>query len=382
MSMATKRCYYEILSVSRESSDGEIKQAYKKLAIKYHPDRNKGDEDAIDKCKEASEAFEVLNDPQKKSAYDRFGHEGVSGVGRGGAGFQDISDIFGSFGDIFGDMFGGGGGRGRRGPQPRRGAHLQTSIRLDLEEASTGCKRDIEIHRHQHCETCEGSGAAPGSQAEQCDYCGGAGRVVQSQGFFQVQTTCPACKGEGSVVRDKCTDCRGEGLMPEHVTLDVDIPAGVDSGMQLCLRGEGEPGQNGGPRGDLYVNIHLNEHSLFQREGQHLTCEVPISYSQIVLGTDLDVPTLNGRHSLKIPKGTQIEEIFRLRREGMPDPHSGARGDLFVHLKLDVPIKLEERQEELLRELAEIEEVHVSEHQQSFFEKLKNYFTSEEEDES
>ncbi|VAX40911.1 Chaperone protein DnaJ [hydrothermal vent metagenome] len=377
--MASQRCYYEILSVSQEASDGEIKQAYKKLAIKYHPDRNKGDDEAIEKFKEASEAFEVLNDPQKKAGYDRYGHQGVPGAG---AGFHDVSDIFDAFGDMFGGIFGGGGRRQQRGPQPRRGAHLQTSIQLEFKEASTGCNRDVELQRHQHCETCEGSGAAPGSKPEQCDYCGGAGRVVQSQGFFQMQTACPACKGEGTVVRDKCTDCRGEGLMPERVTLDVAVPAGVDNGMQLCLRGEGEPGQNGGPRGDLYVNIHLKEHPFFQREGQHLTCQIPISYSQIALGTELDVPTLNGPHTLTIPAGTQPDEIFQLKREGMPDPHSGARGDLFVQMQLEVPKKLEVRQEELLRELAEIEQVHVSEHRQSFFEKLKHYFISEEEDES
>jgi molecular chaperone DnaJ len=377
--MASKRDYYEVLGVPREASSQDIKKAYRKLALANHPDRNPGDEEAVARFKEASEAFEVLSDSNKRARYDRYGHAGVSG--NGGAGFGDVNDIFEAFGDLF-EGFGLGGGRRRRGPQS--GASLRAGISITLLEAAKGCTRVLTVKRRETCVTCQGSGARPGTEPQTCDYCGGHGQVVQSQGFFgiqtvRVQTTCPACHGEGKVVRDRCPDCGGTGRQEQTTELEVKVPAGVDTGMQLCLRGEGEPGPRGGPRGDLYVDIRVKDHPLFQREGSHLTCQVPITFSQAALGGELEVPILEGRHELTIPPGTQSHEVFRLRGFGMPDPHGGPRGDLFVHVQVEVPKKLTERQEELLRELAELENADVSPHRKSFFEKLKDYFTSDDE---
>ena len=380
MAAASKRDCYEVLGVSREASAEEIKRAYKKLALANHPDRNPGDEEAVTRFKEASEAFEVLRDPDKRARYDRFGWQGVSGPA-GGGGFRDVSDIFDAFGDLFEGFgfFGGRSGGGRRGRGgARRGASLRTSVSIDLLQAARGSAHDIELDRHKTCGTCGGSGARSGTRPEACDYCGGYGQVVQSQGIFRIQTTCPACRGAGHVVREKCPDCGGDGQTIEHVKLQVKIPAGVDTGMQLRLQSEGEPGAGGGPRGDLYVDIQVREHPLFQREGLHLTCQVPITFSQAALGTTLDVPVLDGRHELEVPAGTQPGEVFRLRSRGMPDPQGRGRGDLFVQVQVEVPRKLGERQEELIRELAEIEHRDVSPHRKSFFEKLKEYFTLDE----
>jgi len=370
--MASKRDYYEVLGVPRDASAEVLKKAYKKLALANHPDRNPGDEEAVLRFKEAAEAFEILNNPDKRARYDRFGHAGVSGS-NGAAGFTDLGDIFEAFGDIFEGfgMFGGGRRRSRSG----RGASLRSSITIDLLEAASGCTREMQIHRREACAACGGSGARPGTKPQQCDYCGGAGRVVQSQGFFRIQTTCPACSGAGNVIRERCSDCGGSGRTPSTVKLEVKIPPGVDNGMQLCLRGEGEPGLHGGPRGDLYVDIHVKEHPLFQRTENHLTCNVPITYSQAVLGTELEIPVLNGRHLLTIPAGTQPGETFKLRGFGMPDPHGGRRGDLYVQVQVEVPKSLNPRQEQLVRELAEIEHANVSPHRQTFLEKLKNYFS-------
>ncbi len=373
--MASKRDYYEVLDVPRDAPVEQIKKAYKKLALANHPDRNPGDEEAVVRFKEAAEAFDVLNDPQKRSRYDRFGHAGVSG---NGGGFNDVGDIFEHFGDLF-ESFGLFGGRAPRGSRARRGDSLRTSVTIELLEAASGCARELTVEREQLCPTCHGSGAKPGTTPQTCDYCGGHGQVVQSQGFFRVQTTCPACRGEGRVVRDKCADCRGTGRTLETVKLDVKIPAGVDTGMQLCLRGEGEPGTNGGPRGDLYVDIRVKEHSLFHRDGKNLTCQIPITYTQAALGAVLEIPILEGRHELTIHAGTQPGETFKLRRYGMPDPHGGSRGDLFVEVQVEVPKKLGARHEELLREMAELERSDVSPHQKSFFEKLKNYFAPHDE---
>jgi molecular chaperone DnaJ len=372
--MASKRDYYEVLEVPQDASDKQVKKAYKKKALANHPDRNPGDDDAVNRFKEAAEAYEVLSDPNKRARYDRDGHAGVSG--NGAAGFSDLGDIFSAFGDIFGASFGGGRSGGRGGA--RRGGHLKTSVTIDLIEAANGCTRELELDRPEVCVTCSGSGAKPGATPDSCDYCGGQGQVVQSQGFFRVQTTCPACRGAGTVIREKCSDCNGSKRQLVETKLEVKVPPGVDHGMQLCLRGEGEPGFGGGPRGDLYVDIQLKPHPLFQREGAHLTYEVPITYTQAALGTELDVPILEGKHSLTIPPGTQAGQVFRLKGQGMPDPHGGRRGDLHVVMHLEVPEKLDERQEELLRELAEHEQAHVSPHRKSFFEKLKNYFALDE----
>jgi len=378
MSMTSKRDYYETLGVSREAAAGDIKKAYRKKALENHPDRNPGDEAAIERFKEASEAFDILGDDEKRARYDRYGHAGVSGP-EGGAGFNDISDIFDAFGDLFGGSFFGGGGRGRsRGRRrARQGESLRTSLNIDLLEAASGCKKEVIIERRELCSICDGSGSKPGSSPVDCEYCGGQGQVIQSQGFFRIQTTCPACHGEGKLIREKCSPCNGTGRENKEFHLEVHVPGGVDSGMKLCVRGEGEPGAGGGPRGDLYVEIYVKPHPLFEREGQNLTCKIPIAYSQAVLGTELEVPILTGRHQLTIPAGTQTGNIFRLKRYGMPNPHGGSPGDLFVQIHVDVPKKLSQRQEELIRELAEIEHVEVTQHSKSFFEKLKNYFAPE-----
>lgn len=376
--MASKRDYYEVLGVPRDASSEVLKKAYKKLALANHPDRNPGDQEAVIRFKEAAEAFEILNNADMRARYDRFGHAGVSGNGRS-AGFNDLGDIFEAFGDMFEGfgMFGGGSRRG--GSRAARGASLKTSVTIELLEAAAGTSRELEMHRREPCKTCEGSGAKPGTSASACDYCGGAGRVVQSQGFFRIQTTCPACSGAGTVIREKCADCSGTGRTPTKVKLEIKIPAGVDNGMQLCLRGEGEAGTHGGPRGDLYVDINVSEHPLFRREDKNLVCTIPLSYTQAVLGTELEVPVLNGRHVLTVPSGTQPGETFKLRGQGMPDPHGGRRGDMLVHVQVDIPKSLNARQEELIRELAELENANVSPHRQSFFEKLKNYFAPAEE---
>ena len=376
MASAAKRDCYEVLGVSRDASPEEIKKAYKKLALANHPDRNPGDDEAVARFKEASEAFEILHDTDKRARYDRYGWQGVSGPG--GGGFRDVGDIFDAFGDLF-EGFGFFSGRSSRGGvRGRRGTSLRTAVSIELMEAARGCTKELKLDRHVTCKTCSGSGARPGSQADRCDYCGGHGQVVQSQGIFRIQTTCPACRGAGTVIRDKCPECRGAGQTVEHASLQVKIPAGVDTGMQLRLQGEGEPGSGGGPRGDLYVDIQVREHPLFRREGLHLTCQVPITYSQAALGATVDVPVLDGRHELTIPAGTQPGEVIRLRGRGMPDPQGHRTGDLFVQVQVEVPRKLTDRQEELIRELAEIERADVSSHRKSFFEKLKEYFAPHE----
>jgi len=374
--MAEKRCYYEVLGVSREASDGEVSEAYRKLAMQYHPDRNPGDEEAVTRFKEAAEAFEVLSSPEKRARYDRYGHAGVDGGGAGSH-FSDISDIFEAFGDIFGgsafgDLF--GGGRSRGGRRVHRGADIRCRVTLDLEEAASGTAKVVKFERHQACKTCQGSGAKPGTQPEACEYCNGRGRVVQSSGVFSVQRPCPACRGQGAVIRTPCTDCKGQGFLPGKVTRKVDIPAGVDDRTQLRLSGEGEPSPDGGPPGDCYVSIRVREHELFHREGLHLVCQVPIGYSQAVLGAKIDVPTLEGRHELTIPPSTQTGEVFTLKGKGMPDPRYGGRGDLLVQVQVEVSKTLNERHEELLRELAEVEHAEVTPKRKSFFDKVREYF--------
>ena len=249
-------------------------------------------------------------------------------------------------------------------------------------EAASGCARQIEIARHAVCDTCQGSGAKPGSSPQTCDYCSGRGQVVQSQGFFRIQTTCPACRGTGSIIREKCPTCHGGKVKTVHVTLDVKVPAGVDNEMQLCLRGEGDPGDSGGPNGDLYIDIRVKKHPLFQRDGRHLVCEVPITFAQAALGAELEIPVLSGKHLLTIPTGTQAGEVFRLRGFGMPDPQGGSRGDMLVHVQIEVPKKLTKKQEELLRQLAELDAKHVSPHRKSFFESVKKFFTPQEDGEA
>ncbi len=370
--MSEKRDYYEVLAVARNASAKEIADAYRKLAIKYHPDKNPGNEEAIAYFKEAAEAFEVLSDPDKRARYDRFGHAGVGGAAPH---FTDINDIFSAFGDIFGegifgDIFGGSRGRSR----VRRGADVCASVRLDLLEAARGVTKVVEFERHEKCGDCSGTGARSGTKPQACHYCGGRGQVIQSSGIFRVQTTCPVCHGEGKVIKDPCPKCRGQGVVAKRVKREVNIPAGVDHEMRLRLAGEGQPSANGGPPGDAYVLIEVKEHPLFQREGQHLICRVPISYAQAALGATIEVPTLEGPDNLEIPPGTQPGDVFKLRGRGMADPRHRNKGDLLVQVNVDVPKKLSPREEDLLRELAKEENANVSSHRKSFLEKLKEYF--------
>lgn len=372
--MATKRCYYEVLGVAKTASDDDIKRAYRKLAGKHHPDRNPGDEAAVVAFKEAAEAFDILGNPDKKSRYDRYGHAGVeSGQS------QDVNDIFNAFGDMFGDLFGGGMGTRRGGgPRARKGESLQTSLTIELLDAAVGCTRELHIDKHVSCVTCNGSGAKPGTQPTKCDYCDGRGQVIQSQGFFRVQTTCPSCRGQGAVIREKCPECRGHRVVARANTLEVKVPAGIDNGMQLCLRGEGEAGENGGPPGDLYIDIRVKSHPLFKRDGRNLMCEVPITFAQAALGTSLDIPILTGKHHITVPAGTQPGEVIRMKNQGMPDPHGGQRGDLLVEFHVEVPRKISKKQEELLRQLSELDDKQVSARRKTFFDSVKAFFSVQE----
>ncbi|MBX3444451.1 MAG: molecular chaperone DnaJ [Planctomyces sp.] len=379
--MAGQRDYYEVLGVAKSASAEEIRKAYKKLALANHPDRNPGDDAAVSRFKEAAEAYEILSDSDKRARYDRYGHAGVQG-NSGGHPFQDVGDIFEHFSDLF-EGFGvfGGGQRRRGGGGAQRGAHLRTAVTIDLVTASKGCTRELTLNRKTACGECDGTGAERGSSPHACDYCGGRGQVVQSQGFFRVQTTCPACRGSGRIIRNKCGGCGGTGRTDEETTLEVRIPAGIDNGMQLCLRGEGEAGVGGGPRGDLYVDVHVREHKLFRREGVHLLCTVPVTYTQAALGATIEAPLLDGSQDLEIPAGTQPGEVFRVRGQGMPDPHGGRRGDLHLEIELLVPKKLDDEHEALLRQLANYEQTQVSPHQKSWLEKLREFISGDEDEE-
>jgi molecular chaperone DnaJ len=373
--MAQKRDYYEVLGIERNASKDKIAEAYRKLALKYHPDRNPGDDEAVVRFKEAAEAFEVLGHEEKRTVYDRYGHAGLAGAGAGPREFRDVNDIFDAFSDIFGEgMFGDLFGRRRGGHRVRRGADVRVDVTLDLLEVAHGATKSVRFDRHQRCSTCGGNGAKPGTQPEMCRYCGGHGQVVQSAGFFSLQTTCPACQGTGRVIREACPKCRGSGFVPEEITRDVKIPAGVDSQTRLRLQGEGEPSPDGGPPGDVYCFIKVKEHPLFQRDGQDLICQIPIGYAQAALGASIEVPTLDGPEELAIPPGTQSGELFRLRGRGLPVPRHRSKGDLVVQVYIEVPRKLDAEHRRVLRELAELENVHVSPDRKSFFSKLKEYF--------
>lgn len=375
--MAAKRDYYEVLGVSRTATGKEVAAAYRKLAIRYHPDSHPGDADATEKFKEAAEAYEVLNDADKRAMYDQYGHAGLE-AGGVAPHYADVGDIFEAFGDLFGfgDMF---GGRGRRGRGQRRGADVRCDVTLDLEEAAKGVKKTVQFTRSKACGTCHGTGSKPGSRPESCRRCGGRGQVVQSAGILRVQTTCPMCHGAGVVISDPCGECHGNGYVKDRVKLDIAIPAGIADGMRVRLTGEGEPSPDGGPNGDCYCFVTVRPHRLFQRDGEHLLLRLPITYSQAALGATIEVPTLVGRAGLEIPPGSQSGELFRIRGRGMPNPLGGAQGDLVVQVYIEVPKRLAPRQEELLRELAEIENSHVSPQRKSFFEKIASYFTGDSE---
>ncbi|WJW76458.1 molecular chaperone DnaJ [Thiohalobacter sp. IOR34] len=344
----SKRDYYEVLGLQKNASEAEIKKAFKRMAMKYHPDRNPDDAEAEEKFKEAKEAYEVLCDAQKRAAYDQFGHAGVDpsmggggGFGGGGASFSDI------FGDVFGDIFGGGRGGGQR---VYRGADLRYNLELTLEEAVAGTTVKIRVPTLATCSMCGGSGASPGSNPETCTTCGGVGQVRMQQGFFSVQQTCPRCHGSGMMISDPCPKCHGQGRVRENKTLSVKVPAGVDTGDRIRLAGEGEAGENGGPPGDLYVQIRVKEHPIFKRDDNNLYCEVPISFVTAALGGELEVPTLEGRVVLKIPPETQSGKLFRLRGKGVKPVRGGPVGDLLCRVAVETPINLSAKQKELLRE--------------------------------
>jgi len=372
-----KRDFYEILGVAKNASDDELKKAYRKLAMKYHPDRNPDNADAEEHFKEGKQAYEILSDPQKRAAYDQYGHAGVEqgGGAQGfGGGFAD------AFGDIFGDIFGGGaagGGRGRGGPQVYRGADLRYSMEITLEQAAHGYDTQIRVPGWSECGVCHGHGAKPGTSAQTCPTCGGQGQVRMSQGFFSVQQACPKCHGTGSYIPDPCTNCHGVGKIKETKTLEVKIPAGIDEGMRIRSAGNGEPGVNNGPAGDLYIEIHIKSHSVFEREGDDLHCQMPISFTTAALGGDIEVPTLAGRVTFPVPEGTQSGKTFRLRGKGIKGLRSSLPGDLYVHVVVETPVKLTEPQRDLLRQFERSLDEGGPRHNpqsKSWFDKVKSFF--------
>jgi molecular chaperone DnaJ len=369
--MANERDYYEVLGVERRAGGAEIADAYRKLAIKFHPDKNPGNVEAADRFKEAARAFEVLSNDELRARYDRYGHAGLQGGARHD--FNDLSDIFDAFGDLFGGgVFGGGGGR--RANRARQGRDVFSSVNLTLVEAARGVTKTVEFSRHELCGSCDGSGAKKGTKPQPCEYCAGHGQVIQSAGVFRLQTTCPSCRGAGTMIREKCPDCAGEGLTAEHVERRVTIPAGVDRDVRVRLAGEGEPGANGGPPGDCYCVIEIEEHPFLSREGRDLHCEVPITFSQAALGATVDVPTLDGAKPLAIARGTQAGDVIRVKGLGMPEVRGRGIGDLHVHVHVEVPKTLSPKAEQLLRDLAAEEQKSVSPKRSSFFSRLSDYF--------
>ncbi|MCB1878105.1 MAG: molecular chaperone DnaJ [Chromatiales bacterium] len=344
----SKRDYYEVLGVARNASDADIKKSYRRLAMKYHPDRNQNDDAAEEKFKEVKEAYDVLSDSRKRTAYDQFGHAGVDpGAGMGGGGGGSFNDIFG---DMFGDIFGGGRGGGSR---VQRGSDLRYPLELSLEDAVFGTTVQIRVPTMVQCNTCSGSGAKPGTKSTTCSTCNGIGQVRMQQGFFSIQQTCPRCKGSGQIISDPCNTCHGVGKVKETKTLSVKVPAGVDTGDRIRLAGEGEAGEHGGPPGDLYVQIHVREHALFSRDANNLYCDVPIGFTTAALGGELDVPTLDGKVVLKIPQGTQTGRVFRIRGKGVKPVRGGPQGDLLCRVSLETPVNLTTEQKELLQKFDE-----------------------------
>lgn len=374
----SKRDYYEALGVAKNAEEGEIKKAYRRIAMKCHPDRNPDDPKAEEKFKEASEAYEVLSDAEKRKAYDQFGHAGVNSQFGGGAGAGDFGGFSDIFSDVFGDIFGGGGGGGgrgggRRGPQ--RGSDLRYNLEMSLEEAVRGVEKKIRIPTLVTCQPCGGSGAKAGSKPINCNTCGGIGQVRMQQGFFSVQQTCPNCRGKGTIISDPCSKCSGQGRIEESKTLSVKIPPGVDTGDRVRLSGEGEAGPGGGPQGDLYVQVMVKEHEIFKREGRDLFCEVPISIIDAALGGELEVPTLGGKVKLKVPEETQTGRLFRLRGKGVTPVRGGATGDLLCRVMVETPVNLNKRQKDLLKEFqVSMEGGSNSPQKNNWFEKVKKFF--------
>ena len=366
----SKRDYYEVLGVPRSASPDELKKAYRKLALEHHPDRNPENAAAEEMFKEASEAYAVLSDGDKRRQFDQFGHQAMGG-GQGGFGpdFQNVGDMFN---DLFGDLFGARGGR--RGGRGQRGADLRYTHEIDLEAVLSGEEASLEIPRMLRCEKCSGTGAKPGTQPERCGRCGGSGQAVFQQGLFRISRPCEACHGEGSVVRNPCTGCRGSGRIEGKKSLKVRVPAGVEDGMRLRVAGEGEAGLSGGPPGDLYVVMSVTEHPLFTREGPDLLCKVPVLFTQATLGAEIDVPTLEGRAKLKIPEGTQSGKTFRLRGKGVPSVGSSARGDLHVRIFVEVPSRLTSKQRELIEQFAAASGADGAPVTKGFLDKLRDLF--------
>ena len=381
--MADKRDYYEVLGLQKGASDNDIKKAFRKIARKYHPDKNPGDKVAEEKFKEINEAYAVLSDPEKKEKYDRFGHAGVdpnSGVGGGAGGFGG----FGGFEDIF-DMFGGafggfgGGSRGRRNNGPRKGSDLQKAVTITFEEAAFGTKKEIRLNKYVKCKTCGGSGAAPGTSKKSCPKCGGTGEIRTAQrtplGTFQSVSPCPDCNGPGEINETPCPDCGGSGKTRDNVTISVNIPAGVDNDSVIPIKGQGEPGVNGGPDGDLYIVINVEPHKIFERRGQDLWLEIPITFDQAALGDDIIVPTLEGKVSYKVPSGTQPDTIFRLKGKGIKSVRGNRKGDLYVKVNLEVPTKLNSKQKKAISAMAEKVTGECYQKKSSFLDSLKEFFS-------
>lgn len=360
----TKRDYYEVLGVDRSASGEEIKKAYRKLAFQYHPDRNPNNPEAEERFKEAAEAYEVLSNPEKRATYDRFGHEGLGGNGY--QNFHSAEDIFDTFSDIFSDLFGFSNSRSR-GPRAQAGMDLRYELEIEFEEAAKGTEAELQIPKDEECPTCHGMGVEPGHYPEQCRHCGGQGQVFQSQGFFRISTTCPVCKGNGQIITHPCKKCRGQGTVRRIKKLKVNIPAGVQTGSRLRLQGEGEPGRNGGPAGDLYIVVLVKEHPVFSREGQDLIVPVDISFVQAALGDKIEVPTLNGPITMEIPKGTQSGQSFKLKGLGIPYLGSNRKGNLIIEVQVKTPTHLSKKQIELLKEFDRLDKERPKS-------KVKNFF--------
>lgn len=374
--MSDKRDFYEVLGVERGASEDDIKKSYRKLALKFHPDRNPGDKDAELKFKEAAEAYDVLGTPEKRRQYDQFGHRAFDSGGMGGPRFHNMEDIFSAFGDILGGsmfegLFGAGGRRRTSGPQP--GRDLKIALDMTLEEIDAGVERTVVLKRADHCAPCQGSGAKPGTARRKCETCGGRGQVSRSQGFFAMVTACPRCQGQGEMIESPCTSCRGAGKVEAKAEVRIRIPAGVEQGVRLRVGGEGDAGDPGAPRGDLYCVIREVEHKIFQRSGSDVITEIPVSFAQMALGDTVEIPTLRGRAEMQIPASTQSGKVFRMRGQGLPVLDGRGRGDQLVRVFVEVPKRLSDRQKELLREFQELDRK-SSEHK-SFFDKIINYFT-------
>ena len=371
-----KRDYYEVLGVNKDASADDIKRAYRRSAMKYHPDKNPGDKGAESKFKECAEAYEVLSDSEKRQRYDQFGHEGLRGTGMHDFSRINAEDIFSMFGldDLFGGIFGGRGRKGSQRSAASRGYDLETSVELTLNDVSTGAEKTIEFTRQDLCPECDGSGCAKGKKPGRCPMCGGTGQVARGGGFFQMVSVCQQCQGSGQVITDPCRKCRGTGRMPKKRSVSVKIPPGVHEGQGVRVAGEGEPGRGGGPRGDLYCYVKIRPHEFLERDGSNLVAVVPISFTQAALGAAIDVPSLNSTEKLKIPPGTQYGSVFRIKGKGLPSLRTGRTGDQLVQIVVETPSRLNAQQEELLREFAKTENKHVSPKATTFFEKLKKRF--------